>query len=350
MNDRAISLSPEKISRYDFRSIHPHARFGTASDRYAGWIGQIYPEHYTSEIKTRKRRLGGRTFEERSLPISSVASFFEHFDVLELDFTFYRPLVQEGKATNNFFVLEEYANNAPDSACFYLKVPQTTFARSFRRSKDGKAYYEPNPEFLNPELFVEQFHDPAMHILGDRLGGYIFEQSYARVGNSPPPDENIEELDNFFARIPRNVQHHLEIRSPHLLTPEYFAWLETVGLGHVFSHWTWLPPIRKQWMACGEKFTAEDNRAVVRLLTPLKMPYAKAYAATFPFDKPVPAIAESAGAARMVDDTTALIYQAEKAGKSTTVFINNRAWGNGPSLAQALAERILKEERRRQSQ
>ena len=349
-SDFPLSELRSKIAEYDFRGIHPNARFGTASDRYAGWIGQIYPEHYRAEIRKRKRKLAGKTFEEQSLPIESVASFFEHFDVLELDFTFYRPLVEHGKTTNNFFVLQEYAQHAPDEACFYLKVPQTTFARSFRRSKGGKAYCEPNPAFLNPDLFVEQFHEPALQLLGPRLGGYIFEQSYARVAESPSPEQNIEELDTFFSAIPRDVQHHLEIRSPHLLTPEYFAWLETCGLGFVFSHWTWLPPLRKQWQSCGEIFSANDNRAVIRLLTPLKMTYANAYSKTFPFDKPVDEIANSPGAGYMVNDTAALIYQAEKAGKSATVFINNRAWGNGPSLAQALAERILKEEQRRTSQ
>ncbi|NND70748.1 MAG: DUF72 domain-containing protein [Rhodothermales bacterium] len=337
----------ERLQRFDFRSVHPNARFGTASDRYAGWIGQIYPEHYRNEIRKRKRKLAGKTFEEQSLPIASVEAFFEHYDVLELDFTFYRPLVEGGKPTNNFFVLQEYANNAPDSAIFYLKAPQTTFARSFRRSREGKTFYEPNGAFLNPDLFVEQFHQPARQILGQRLGGFIFEQSYARVAESPTPEENIDELDVFFNAIPRDVQHHLELRSPHLLTPDYFAWLETCGLGFVFSHWTWLPPLRKQWKMCGGVFTADDNRFAVRLLTPLKMPYAQAYAKTFPFDKPVEEIAGSPGAAYMVNDTAALIYQAEKAGKMANIFINNRAWGNGPSLAQALGERIRQEEERR---
>ena len=89
-NDRRAALD-----RYDFRDLHPRLRFGTASDRYAGWIGQIYPEESASAVKSRTRRLGGRTFTERQLPVASVRHYFEHFDVLELDFTFYRPLLEE---------------------------------------------------------------------------------------------------------------------------------------------------------------------------------------------------------------------------------------------------------------
>jgi hypothetical protein len=38
MSDVAKSL-PET---FHFRNLHPQVFIGTASDRYAGWIGQIY--------------------------------------------------------------------------------------------------------------------------------------------------------------------------------------------------------------------------------------------------------------------------------------------------------------------
>jgi hypothetical protein len=31
-----------KPNPFFFRRIHPHILIGTASDRYAGWIGQVY--------------------------------------------------------------------------------------------------------------------------------------------------------------------------------------------------------------------------------------------------------------------------------------------------------------------
>ena len=63
---------------FDFRRIHPHLQFGTASDRYAGWIGQIYPRSFEAEIKTRRKKLADQVFEERTLPVSSVKHYFEH--------------------------------------------------------------------------------------------------------------------------------------------------------------------------------------------------------------------------------------------------------------------------------
>jgi uncharacterized protein YecE (DUF72 family) len=347
--DYTIAARREQAQGYDFRDIHPNVRFGTASDRYAGWIGQIYPEHYTDQVSTRPRKLGAQTFEERMLPVESVQDYFAHFSVLELDFTFYRPLKEaDGRPSPNLFVLQQYAENAPEDAVFLLKVPQTYFARTLRRSSGGQVRYEDNPAYLDAEAYLAQFHEPAVQVLGERLGGFLFEQEYQRVSESPDPQGHIAALDDFFARVPTDVQAHIELRSEHLLVPAYFDWLEHRGIGHVFSHWTWLPPIRKQWRLCGGRFTAADGTAVARLLTPLGVKYEQAYATAYPFDQPVPEIVETPQARDMVLDAVALTYQAERQDALLNLIANNRAWGNAPALAQTIAHRVLDEEEKRQ--
>ncbi len=337
-----------KAGQFVFRGFSPNIRFGTASDRYAGWIGQIYPEDYRSRISSRRRKLGNRTFEERTVPVESVVDYFEHFDVLELDFTFYRTLIDpDGKPSSNYGVLQRYADSAPDHARFFLKAPQAFFARRLRRGTGGRPSYVENPEFLDAEAYTKTFLYPALEILGDRTLGIIFEQEYQRVADSPDPDNNVAGLSDFFARIPGLVQSHIEIRSSHLLQPEYFDWLQSSGIGFVFSHWTWLPPLRSQWALSGERFTSRDGNAVVRLLTPLDVPYAEAYAQTHPFDVVVPSVAESDQARRMVLDTAALAFRAEAEDVTLNVIANNRAWGNAPELAKTVALRILEEEERR---
>lgn len=336
--DEARSL----ISEYKFRDLSQALRFGTASDRYAGWIGQIYPESYERQLSSRMRKLGGESFKERTLPIQSVRDYFEHFGVLELDFTYYRTLLDpDGEPTNNYSVLEQYAMYAPDDSRFFLKAPQSIFTRTLRRSRGGEVSYDENPEFLDAEVYVNRFLEPAVSILGDRLIGVIFEQSYQRVSDSPPFEQHLVELGTFFSHIPNTVQSHIEIRSPHLLTPPYFAWLESQGIGFVFSHWTWLPPLRTQWNQCGGQFSAADGNAIVRLLTPLRLTYAKAYAQAYPFDKPVEAIVDSKGGKDMILDVTALGFQASSQKATLNVIANNRAWGNSPKLAQAVATSLL---------
>ncbi|HEX7069290.1 MAG TPA: DUF72 domain-containing protein, partial [Rhodothermales bacterium] len=134
------------------------------------------------------------------------------------------------------------------------------------------------------------------------------------------------------------------------LIPAYFDWLRDRGIGYVFSHWTWLPPLRDQWRMCGESFTAADRNVVARLLTPLRVPYEKAYAMAHPFDKPIPEIANSRSARDMILDVTALIYRAEAMGFVVNVINNNRAYGNAPELGRNIAHRVLDEEERRSAE
>ena len=342
---RPIEARRSDTDHYKFRNLHPHVRFGTASDRYAGWIGQIYPKvPYADRISTRTRTLGGETFEERQVPIDSVHAYFQHFEVLELDFTFYRPLLEEDEPSSNYFVLSKYLDHAPNDASFLIKAPQQFFARTLRRSGS----FVDNPDFLDAEGYVNSFHEPAVELMGDRLDGIIFQQEYQRVADSPSPDANIKQLDNFFSALPSDAQFHLELRSEHLLSNSYFDWLDTRGLGHVFSHWTWLPAIRKQWSMCGERFTAANDQVVSRLLTPRNVKYADAYAKAYPFDAPVSELSESEQANDMVLDATALAYRAEAENATLNVIANNRAWGNAPDLARSIAHRILDEEDRQQ--
>ncbi len=82
-------------NRFYFKDIHPSIFLGTTSDRYAGWIGQIYSkERYTGRINRRTNVVGGKKFIEEVLPVDSVEEYFEHFRVLEIDYTFYWPLTE----------------------------------------------------------------------------------------------------------------------------------------------------------------------------------------------------------------------------------------------------------------
>lgn len=347
--DEDIAERRSRIAEYDFREVHPNLHFGTASDRFAGWIGPIYPQHYEEEIESRSKRMNGQVYEERTVPVESVRDYFEHFSVLELDFTFYSPLLGlDGEPTNTLKTLQQYAEYAPEDALFLLKAPQMFFARKLRRGKSGQdVFYEDNPNFLNAEAYTRQFSLPALNVLGDRLQGVLFQQEYQRVQDAPLPQDNIAELDSFFTQILDSVQPHIELRSPHLLVQPYFDWLESRGIGFVFSHWTWLPQIRRQWQLCEGRFTATDGTCVTRLLTPLGMSHADAYALTHPFDKPVDEITGTKQSREMILDVTALTYRAESQDVLLNVIANNPAWGNAPALAQAIASRVLDEEERR---
>jgi uncharacterized protein YecE (DUF72 family) len=247
---------------FHFRNLHPQFLIGTASDRYAGWIGQIYSQdHYQGRVTSRTKIIGGKSYTEKVLPVDSVEEYFEHFPVLEADFIFYRPLLdQDGKPTQNYQVLKKYAQHLKEGDRIILKVPQMITAQKIRR---GDLYF-PNPTYLNPKIFTERFYEPALNLLGANLYGFIFEQEYQRQLYRVPVVQMAYDLHKFFSEIPKDSRYHVELRTDLYLRKQIFEVLERHGIGQVLSHWTWLPPLRKQLAKAGGRFFSRE--CVIRLI------------------------------------------------------------------------------------
>lgn len=323
------------LDKFEFRGLHPNLLIGTASDRYAGWIGQIYSAaRYANRITERKHTVGGKSFVEKVLPVDSVQEFFEHFPVLEIDYTFYRLLLDEnGSPTQNGWVLSEYKRYLKEEDRVILKVPQVICARKLRRS--GKLIE--NEMYLNPKIFTNQFYKPAIEILGPNLGGFIFEQEYHLKKDRIPINEFVESLDTFFNKVPKDTRYHIELRTEAYLHDTVFETLEKHGIGLVFSHWTWLPPLSKQLTKVDGRFFNSGDFCIVRLITPLRMKYEDSYVKAFPFDKIIDGMLD----ARMLEDTVQLIKEAIRMERRIAIIINNRSGGNAPGIARLIAERFL---------
>jgi uncharacterized protein YecE (DUF72 family) len=323
------------IKQFLFRHLHPQIKMGTASDRYAGWLGQIYTEErYHGRITQRTKVVGEYTFTEEILPADSVAEYFEHFPVLEIDFTFYRPLRdQNGKPTQTFKVLRFYQQQLRAGDALLLKVPQVITAPKLRRGNQ----YQDNPAYLNPEIFIRQFYEPVLELLGPALAGFIFEQEYLTKQGRVPVTDMAAALNKFFQAIPPDNRYHLELRTDLYLREPVFEVLEKYGVGEVLSHWTWLPPLRKQLAKAGGRFFNAGKQCIIRLLTPLGMRYDESYIRAYPFDKLVEGMVQP----EMILETVDLMWQAVNQEVLVNVIINNRAGGNAPLLAQLIARKFI---------
>ncbi len=332
MLSESASCNPEK---FQFRGLHPKVFIGTASDRYAGWIGQIYsPGRYENRITRRTHKVGKQSFNEEVLPIESVEEYFEHFAVLEIDYTFYRPLLdKDGKLTENYQVLKQYKNHLHKNDRLILKVPQVVFAQKIRKGDK----YVVNEGFLNPDVFINQFYNPANDLLGSTLTGFIFEQEYQRKDARLPVVKIASALDTFFKALPPDTRYHIELRTETYLTNPIFEVLEKHGVGQVLSHWTWLPTLKKQWLKSGGSFFNKGKETIIRLMTPIGVRYEDAYAQAFPFNKLVEGMLQH----EMIEETAELMGKGIKQGIKINVIINNRAGGNAPMIAQQVAKRFL---------
>jgi uncharacterized protein YecE (DUF72 family) len=322
------------LKRFQFRGLHPNISIGMASDRYAGWIGQVYSEgRYTREIKHRTHKIGEKSFTEEVLPVESVEEYFEHFPILEIDYTFYRLLLDKsGKPTPNYFTLKESQEYLKKDDQLILKVPQLISARRIRQ---GGKFVE-NEAYLNPEIFTHQFYKPAVEILGPNLSGFIFEQEYQPKKERVEVDEMAKSLDSFFKAVPEDKRYHIELRTEAYLSEPVFDILERHGVGLVYSHWTWLPPLSKQFSKTKGRFFNSGGDCIIRLMTPLRMSYEDSYAKAFPFNKMVDGMMNP----EMIDDTIQIIMEGVRRRKKMNLIINNRAGGNGPIIAQEIAKRL----------
>jgi uncharacterized protein YecE (DUF72 family) len=324
-------MTPQDLETFHFRDLHPDIYMGTTSDRYAGWIGQIYSkDRYVGRITHRTNIVGGKKFVEEVLPVDSVEEYFEHFLVLEIDYTFYRPLTEpDGAPTQNYHVLKKYSQHLKEGDRIILKVPQVIFAQKLRREKE----YILNADYLNPDLFIHQFYNPAQEILGKALTGLLFEQEYQKAKDKVPADQLAKSLDRFFEAIPQDGRYHIELRTEAYLTPLVFEVFRKHGVGQVISHWTWLPPLGKQLAKAGNEVFNAGRDQIIRLVTPLKMRYEEAYAKAHPFDKMVDGMLQP----KMVEETVKLMRLGIEKGVRVYVLTNNRSGGNAPIISQMIA-------------
>jgi uncharacterized protein YecE (DUF72 family) len=324
-----------QLEHFQFRDLHPNVYLGTASDRYAGWIGQIYSgERYAGRISHRSKTVGGRPFVEEVLPVDSVEEYFRHFPVLELDFTFYGPLLdKDGKAVQNLHLLSTYSRYLKTDDRLILKVPQTIFARRLRHA----GTYVENGQYLNPHMFTNQFYRPVLGLVGPWLAALVFEQEYQPKQERPSPRRMADELDAFFNAIPKDHRYHVELRTDTLWAPPLLDVMERHGVGQVLSHWTWLPSLSRQFMRSRGKFLNKGKTCVIRLMTPRGMRYEDAYARAYPFNAQVDGMMNP----EMIDDTVDIVRAAIKDEIRTHVIINNRSGGNAPRIAQRIAEKLL---------
>jgi len=320
--------------RFRFRDLHPQVSFGTASDRYAGWLGQIYSrERYEGRITRRTHEVGGRPFVEEVLPVECVEEYFEHFGALELDSTFYRPLLDEHlHPTETFHLLRTYAGHLKEGDRVFLKAPQAVVAPRLRRGGGFVA----NPGYLDADLFTHRFYAPAVKLLHGHLAGILFEQEYRRAAERDAVEDEAADLERFFRRIPDDKRYHLELRTETYLAAPVFDVLQRLGVGQAFSHWTWLPPLAEQFSRAGERFFNAGGEVLMRLMTPHGMRYEDAYAKAHPFDR----LVEGMLSGRMLDDTAAIVRRAVTAGRHVTVIVNNRSGGNAPLIVEKLVEKV----------
>jgi uncharacterized protein YecE (DUF72 family) len=209
-------------------TLPPALHLGTSSWSYPGWAGLVWAgEHSESRLS------------KHGLP-----AYAQHplLRTVSIDRSFYRALGTAEYAT--------YAAQVPADFRFVVKAPSAV-TDAVVRAEDGRGV-QPNPLFLNPELAVQDFVQPALDGLGQKLGALVFQLSPLPLGWLADLPAVLERLRTMLAALPSLAPQApdgvvaVEVRDPEFLTPDFAAVLRETGATYCLGLHAKMPPIEQQ--------------------------------------------------------------------------------------------------------
>jgi len=250
---------------------------------------------------------------------------------VSLDRNFYRALTASQYA--------RYAAMVPGDFRFVVKAPSLVTDATVR-DESGRGT-QVNPVFLNSEIAIQEFVQPALEGLGDRIGALVFQLS-------PIPSQLLADQPALLARIGGMLESlpglkpaapdaviAVEVRDPQLLCPAFADMLRSVGATFCMGLHAKMPPI-------------EDQLPMLRALWPGplvcrwnlhrrhgRFGYEDAEKLYGPFDRivdPDPQTREAL--AKVIAGTT-------RAGQNAFVTVSNNAEGCAPLTIASLARDIV---------
>lgn len=283
-------------------------RFGTSSWTFPGWRDLVYGGRYDAKARTAQH----------------LARYARYplFRTVGIDSTYYRPADDAA--------LDAMAEALPDGFRALMKCWAHVTTFHWSRAMDPQKRGGPNPDFLQPQPFLDAVHGPVAERFAHRLGVLLLEFPAIPEAKLPAP-VFAAMLDRFLGALPRTLPLAVEIRTPAHLHPAYFAVLREHGVAHCLNHWSRMPPV-------GEQLNMPDvvtgDRLVSRLLLGQGQDYETQREAWAPFDRVVePDLA-------MRTDVVRLARQAASLGMDCYVIVNNKAEGSAPLTVAALARLV----------
>lgn len=282
-------------------------RLGTMSWSFPGWRGLIY----------------GPNVSPKLLAESGLTAYAKHplLRAVEIDRSFYDPLpasyfaeVSEQVASDFRFVVKAH------EACTLVRFPE--------HARYGKRQGDANERYFDAAYATDAVVGPTVEGLGEKLGALLFQFAPQDAGH---PRAFAERLHRFLEALPRGVPYAVEVRNPELLTADYAAALNGLGL-HAHNVWGSMPSVLEQARLIPP---AARKPLIVRWLMRRGDDYEGARSRFLPFSRLVePDLTNRRAIAT-------LIAKALAHGVPAFVVVNNKAEGCAPESIFELARAIL---------
>jgi uncharacterized protein YecE (DUF72 family) len=209
-------------------ALSPNLRLGTSSWSYPGWANLVWDGEYAETVLSK----------------NGLFALAQHplFRTVSLDRNFYRALTASQYA--------RYAAMVPADFRFVVKAPSLVTDATVR-DESGRGT-QVNPVFLNSEIAIQEFVQPALDGLGDRIGALVFQLS-------PIPSQLLADQPALLTRIGEMLEAlpglkqvapdaviAVEVRDPQLLCPAFADMLRSVGATFCMGLHAKMPPIEDQ--------------------------------------------------------------------------------------------------------
>ncbi len=179
--------------------------------------------------------------------------------------------------------LQKLADAVPGDFRFGFKVTDAVTIRKFPNlARFGAKAGQPNPNFLNAELFTGAFLKPCEEIRS-KVGVLMFEFSRFWPSDYEHGRDFISDLDGPLGKLPKGWPYAIEMRNKHWVTPEYFGCLARHGVTHVFNSWDAMPSVKEQMALPGSR--TNPNLFAARFLLKPGRKYEEAVKTFQPYDK-----------------------------------------------------------------
>lgn len=224
-----VAPAPILAEHLDLATRMPDlVRLGTSSWSYPGWQGLVWADEPS----------------ERRLAKDGLTAYGQHplLRTVSIDRSFYQPLSVAQYAS--------YAAQVPDSFRFIVKAPASV-SDALIRDDAGRGTGH-NPLFLDPDLALREFIEPAMRGLGSKVGALVFQLSPLPPDWLRQPSLLMAHLARLLERMP-DVQSAIpgaciavEVRDPAVLVPELADLLKQTGHAYCLGLHARMPPIEDQ--------------------------------------------------------------------------------------------------------
>ena len=221
------------------KKISDLIRIGTCSWKYPSWKGIIYSEGVRGNY---------------------LSEYAKHYNTVEIDQWFWSLFPGNKVVLPKSEVTREYVSSVPEGFRFSIKVPNS-ITLTHHYTKNKKLPLIENPFFLSNQLFTEFYR--LLRPMRDQVGALIFQFEYLNKKKMPDQQVFQEKFSAFISKCPSGMNYCVEIRNPNYLNTEYFSFLKSLNLSHVFLQGYYMPPIFNLY----EKYHSFIEKvAVIRLM------------------------------------------------------------------------------------